>query len=108
MLRRLTDMVRLSFDALRARHTASKFVSTPEDWATTNQMVVIRKDGTKFLVEISMIKEREDGFLIFDKDRKKTQEVRNLIRNRINLWPWNWWRNKRTVCGLKGELVYFR
>lgn len=104
-------MVRLSIETLRARHTAAKFVSTPEDWATANQMVVVRKDGVKFLVTVSMIKEgtNEKGwFLIFDDDRKKTQEVRDLIRNRINLWPWDWWRNHRTVCGLKGELVYFR
>lgn len=105
-------MVTLSFEALKAKHshsyTAAKFVSTPEDWATANQMIIVRNDGTKFMVTISMIKEREDGWLIYDEDRKKTQEIRDLIRNRINILPCNWWLNSRTVTGVKGNLVYYK
>ncbi len=89
------------------RYTAAKFVSISEDWATAMQMVVVRDDGRKFLVEISMIKETTEGVLIFDKDREQIKEVRDLIRNRINIWPWSW-KNKRTVCGFKVELTYFK
>lgn len=76
---------------------AVKCISTPEDWATVNELLIIDNNEV-FVVTVHKLKPSSDR-LINDKDRKETIRIRDMLIRMLNWHPLNWWLNYRHVIG---------